>query len=686
MEIKKLLKKGLALSLAFTMVAQNNAQFFTSVYAEEETPVVVSEESSEDDTTTTDDTTTVDETTTTEDQTEEEQVDEDTEEEVVEEEVKEEAHNATAYVLGQDVTISQFTMSCTNGSNTYSFKAYQAVDGTVTYDPDNNWFSDANKLDKDKTTNFTLNFKYDPNANGITLGEGDTLTMTIPTDVIKPTAVPNSTDPGIITEVGTGTQIGTYTLTEVGALTISFDATYLKNHGGQITNCQTTCYGTLQSTVTPGQKYPDVFGPFEIDFPVKEKETVTHRGYSIAKTVYNELKGKYDSSAHLQQDSKGLYSQYKLTLTADSSNTSDLDLTALVIRDWMTSASGINSDDATSCIKEYADITVTIDGKAVDSSLYTAGMESYKSQKEHPNSFAVHFNSGATLAKGKSVVVTYKVYYNENFQTNKYYYNYDCVYDDGAWVNKQAQVSVINREKLQVKKDSGNYYYNSTDKHWYIDYTLTVWGGNSQSSDGNKNANSFDVENVTITDTIQSGSDYIDDVISVSNDGIYDKNNHTITWTNQKVEKDKTEDSPKTYTYTVRLKDEALLQTGSDGSAKVEIKNGVDITAEGVTPGHDDHIATIQKYWVKKGGEQQQNGTVKFSYTANEVDTTDNTQYASDKNFNYQDKLGKGWLYCDSNGNDSGNITICRSSDGGKTWSNRLAIPVYSDVSDIFGD
>ena len=70
MEIKKLLKKGLALSLAFTMVAQNNAQYFTSVYAEEETPVVVSEESSEDDTTTTDDTTTVDETTTTEYQTE----------------------------------------------------------------------------------------------------------------------------------------------------------------------------------------------------------------------------------------------------------------------------------------------------------------------------------------------------------------------------------------------------------------------------------------------------------------------------------------------------------------------------------------------------------------------------------------------------------------------------------------
>ena len=497
---------------------------------------------------------------------------------------------------------------------------------------DGNWYEVPTGLPEGTTVPkdapVQVKISYDPSIKGISFIAGDTISYQLPYNII-----PYENQEGNV--VDGASVVGNYVISTDGKIMITLtNEAYLKASNGVLKNGSISFEGHFNSTSWgDGENTRIDFGNVTIEVPIEEDQVVE-------KGVVNIDKSDPDDKVMYDETRKCYYIRYQIVVSTPSDNTKVME--DIKVKDIFTTGS------------DYIDTTqiwdVNIDGKGdtgafnTSSLIWTIG--NMNKGETHTLAFCV---------KVKDSIVA------DGTDSKRTIVNKGEVYSGADKLNEDTATTNANSGLNIVKSLPNDPAYNPTDGT--ITYQVTV------SAPAN---NTWTINNITVEDVFGECKEYVERYVSASStddsDTIQsDATNKKLDWTIGPL----APGEEVTLTYTVKIDPKIFVdETGTTTSPAVinrVLRNRATLKVKGEEVGKSNASVTFQKTWLRKSGEQQDDGRIKFTVTANE---STSQMPSLSGNFTFSDRLSGPWVY-------DGVVEITRSDgkkfslnvDGKTSWT-----------------
>lgn len=277
------------------------------------------------------------------------------------------------------------------------------------------------------------------------------------------------------------------------------------------------------------------------------------------------------------------------------------------------------------------------------------------------------------MKAGESHTLTFKVRLNENITSagadagDRVITNKAEVKSEGNKKN-EASVSAKSNASLNIKKTTDGYDAETGT----ITYKVVV--------EAPKN-NTWDIENVTVDDIFGTNKEYVESYTTVKPSvGTVDQQyaaDKKLIWNIGTMKPGATAELE----YTVKVDDKIFLK-GKGDQISESIDNTAHLKVNGQEKGKSNAKVNFKKVWIRKNGQLQDNGKIKFTIHANETTTAGGNNSGSNAgatlppinaNITFKDQLTGDWVY-------DGKVTIQRYTSGPNPLGKKVGEPVTVDV------
>lgn len=469
-----------------------------------------------------------------------------------------------------------------------------------------------------------VKISYDPSQKNISFIAGDTISYQLPHNI---TPYENQAS----NVVDGASVVGNYVISTDGMITITLtNEAYLKASNGVLKNGTISFEGHFNGSSWGGGGNTEIdFGNVTIEVPIEEDKVVE-------KGVVNIDKSDPDNKVMYDQTKGWYYIRYQIVVSTPSDNTKVMK--NIVVKDTFTT--GLNYVDTA----QIWDVNVDKGNFDTSTLIWTIG--DMDKGETHTLTFCVKVKdsiaSEGTDSK-RTIVNKGEVYSGE-----------DNLNEDTATTNANAGLNI-------VKSLPNEPAYNPADGT--ITYKVTVSAPEN---------NTWTINDITVDDVFGECKEYVVSYESASStdttDGIVSNDtNKTLRWTIGSLAPGESA----TLTYKVKIDPKIFVdETNTTTSPAVinrVLRNKATLKVKGEKVGESNASVTFQKTWLRKNGEIQEDGRIKFTVIANEP--TDQMPSLSG-NFTFTDRLSGPWVY-------DGEVQITRSDgenfsldiDGKTSWT-----------------